>query len=102
MAGEMRKKNTAEDLAMIIRSIGESWQTDKTTGKQMSRVGTMDVHFNQNCLELFDTENFYGPAKRFDFSRMTINEDNHRIKQKRKERAKRFGHNIFVTDITRH
>ena len=44
----------------------------------MSRVGHMYVHFNQNCLEQFDTENFNGPAKRFDFSRITINEDNHK------------------------
>ena len=38
------------------------------TGKEMSCVGPMYMHFNQNCLEQFDTENFYGPVKRFDFS----------------------------------
>ena len=63
---------------MIIRSIGESCWTDKTTGKEISHVRPMYLHFNQNCLEQFDTENFYGPAKRFDFSHITINESNHK------------------------
>ena len=44
----------------------------------MSGVGSMCVHFNQNCLEQFDTENFHGPTKRFDFSHITINEGNYK------------------------
>ena len=71
------KKITVEDLPMIIRLIGESWWTDKTTGKKMSCVGPVHVHFNQNCLEQFDTENFYGSPKRFHFSRIIIHGDNH-------------------------
>ena len=53
----------------------------------MSRLGTMHVRFNQNCFEQFDAENFYGPTKRFDFSRIAINEDNHKElnEKKRKE-----------------
>ena len=54
---------------MIIRSIGENWWTDKTTGKEMSRVGPIYMNFNQNL---------YGSCKRFDVSRITINEDNHK------------------------
>ena len=38
----------------------------------------MYVHFNQNCLKQFNTENFYGLAKRFDFSHITINEENYK------------------------
>ena len=38
----------------------------------------MYVHFNQNCLEQFETEKFYYTAKRFDLSRMIINEDNYK------------------------
>ena len=72
------KKITAKDPPMIIRSIGKSWWTGKTTGKEMSSIRSMYVHFNQNCLEQFDTEIFYCPAKRFDFSRITINEGNHK------------------------
>ena len=72
------KRIAAEDPPMIIRSIGENWWTNKTTGKEMSRVGPMYVHFNQNRLELFDTESFYGLTKRFDFSRIAINEGNHK------------------------
>ena len=47
----------------------------------------MHVRFNQNCFEQFDAENFYGPTKRFDFSRIAINEDNHKElnEKKRKE-----------------
>ena len=47
----------------------------------------MYMHFNQNCLEQFNTENFYCTAKRFDFSRITKNEDNHKElnKKERKE-----------------
>ena len=48
---------------MIIRLIGKRWCTDKRTKKEMSRVGPMYVHFNQNCLEQFETENFYGSVK---------------------------------------
>lgn len=90
---------------MIIRSIGESWWTDKTTGKEMSRVGPMYVHFNQNALNSLvpPTENFYGSAKRFDFSRITINEENYKqLNKKRKERTKKLRYNIFVTNRTRH
>ena len=36
------------------------------------------VHFNQKCLEQFDNEIFYGSAKIFDFSHITINEGNHK------------------------
>ena len=72
------KRITAEDPPIIIRSTGESWWTDKTTGKEISRVGPMYVHFNQNCLEQFETEKFYYAAKRFDLSRMIINEDNYK------------------------
>ena len=85
--GKCGKKITAEDPPMIIRSIGESWWTDKTTGKEMSRVGPMYVHFNQNCLEQFDTENFYNPTKRFDFSRITINEGNHKELNEKKGKS---------------
>ena len=52
----------------IIIKDGQIKWTDKMTGKEMSCVGPMYMHFNQNCLEQFDTENFYGPVKRFDFS----------------------------------
>ena len=54
-----RKRITAEDPPMIISLIGESWWTDKMTGKEISRVGPMYVHFNQDCLEQSDTENFF-------------------------------------------
>ena len=40
---------------MIIRSIRETYWTDKTTGNEMSRAGPMYVHFNQNSLEQFET-----------------------------------------------
>ena len=63
---------------MIIRLIGGNRWTGKTTGKEMSRFGPMYVHFNQNCLEQFSTENCYGSVKRFDFSCITINEDNYK------------------------
>ena len=63
---------------MIIRSIGESWWTDKTTGKEISHVGPLYMHFNLNCLEQFDNANFYGPTERFDVSRLTVNENNHK------------------------
>ena len=103
--GACGKRITAEKPPMIIRSIGESWWTDKTTGKEMSRVGPMYVHFNQNALNSLvpPTENFYGSAKRFDFSRITINEENYKqLNKKRKERTKKLRYNIFVTNRTRH
>ena len=44
----------------------------------MSRVGPMHISFNENCFGQFDTEKFYGLGKRFDFSRIAINEYNHK------------------------
>ena len=85
--GRCGKRTTAEDPPTIIRSIGESWWTDKTTGKEMSRVGPMYVHFNQNLLEQFDTETFDNPTKRFDFSRITINEGNHKELNEKKGKS---------------
>ena len=34
----------------------------------------MYIHFNQKCLENSDSENFYGPSKSFDYSRITIDD----------------------------
>ena len=63
--------------------------------KEVFRVGSMYVHFNQNCLKQLDTENF--PAKRLDVSRITINKDNYKeLNEKRHERTKRLRHSIFV------
>ena len=88
---------------MIIRSIEESWRTDKTTRKEMSCVEPMYVYFNQNCIGQFDTEKFYSPAKRFDFSCKTINEDNYKkLHEKERKETKRLRHNICVTNVTRH
>ena len=55
----------------------------------MSCVRPMQVHFNQNYPEQFDTENFYGPAKRFNFNPIKINENNHKelnIKERKEPR----------------
>ena len=50
--GRCGNRITAEDPPIIIRSIGENRWTDKTTGREMSRVRPMYVHFNQNCFTL--------------------------------------------------
>ena len=63
--------------------------------KEVSRAGSMYVHFNQNCLEQLDSENF--PAKRLDVSCITINKHNYKeLNEKRQERTKRLRHSIFV------
>ena len=86
------KRITAEDPPTIIRSTGESWWTDKTTGKEISRVRPMYVHFNQNCLEQFETEKFYYAAKRFDLSRMITNEGNYKeLHEKERKELRDFG-----------
>ena len=74
----------------------------KRSWRKMSCFETMHVRFNQDCFEQFKAENFCGPTKRLGISRIIINEDNHKELNEKKERTKRYGHNIFVTDITRH
>ena len=57
--GRCGKRITSEDPLTIIRSIGESWWTYKTIKKEMSPVRSMYLHFNQNYLEQFNTENLH-------------------------------------------
>ena len=63
-----------EDDGLLVRSYGTSTWTDRTTGAERSKFGPMYIHFNEKCLETFDSENFYGPGSHFDYSRIQIDE----------------------------
>jgi len=61
-----------DDDDMLVRSYGTSTWTDRKTGSERSKYGPMYVHFNQKCLEMFDTANHYGPGNSFDFGRIEV------------------------------
>lgn len=63
-----------EDDGLLVRTYGKTTWTDKSTGAERSKFGPMYVHFNQKCLENSDSENFYGPSKSFDYSRIKIDD----------------------------
>ena len=69
MCGKMIKP---EDDGLLVWTYGKISWTDKSTGAERSKFGPMYIHFNQKCLE--NSENFYGPSKRFDYSRITIDD----------------------------
>lgn len=74
--GNCGKRITPEDPVWLVKTYGQTKWTDKKTGKEMSKYGAMYVHFNAQCLESFDTEIIYGIARKFDFSRITIDKEN--------------------------
>ena len=61
--GRCRKRITAEDPPMIIRSIGKSWWTDKKTGKEMSRVGSILCILIKPALNSLTLKFFMVPPK---------------------------------------
>lgn len=61
-----------DDDDMIVKSYGTSTWTDRNTGLERSKFGPMYIHFNQKCLETFDSENSYGPGNRFDYNRVEV------------------------------
>ena len=59
-----------DDDGMLVRSYGTKTWTDRKTGIEKSKFGPMYVHFNQTCMERYDTENIYGPGNSFDYKRI--------------------------------
>ena len=37
----------------------------------------MYIHFNQTCLEAFDSKNFYRSGRHFNFKRVTVDKSTH-------------------------
>ena len=56
-----------------MKSFGTSHWTDK--GVQKSKFGPMYIHFLENCLRNFDSENYYGPGVNFDYKRIKVSEE---------------------------
>ena len=61
-----------DEEGMLVRSYGTSSWTDRKTGASKSKYGKLYIHFNQKCLEAFDSKNFYGPGHQFDFKRIKV------------------------------
>ena len=53
---------------MNIRTYGLSSYTDKESGKNKCKYGPLYIHFQGECLKAFDSEKFYLPNERFDYS----------------------------------
>ena len=70
--GRCGKKITPDDDLFLVRSYGTSSWTDKKTGRERSKFGPMYVHFNENCLTAYDSENHYGPGNKFDCKRVKV------------------------------
>ena len=61
------------DNFLVVKSFGKTTWTDKK-GNKNSKFGPLYMHFDRSCLENFDSENFYGPSKKFDYSRIKAEE----------------------------
>ena len=48
---------------LIVRSFGTTSWTDRNTGENRTKYGSLYIHFQKKCLKNFDTERFYGPKK---------------------------------------
>lgn len=79
---------------MVIKSYGTSTWTDRSSGTERSKFGPMYIHFNQKCLENFDSEKHYGPGSRFDYRRVQVNKE---TQDTLKESEKKFLTDLGVT-----
>ena len=59
---------------MVVRSYGRIASTEKSTGKEKTKFGPMNIH--ENCLKNF-SESFYAPSQSFDFSKIKIDPKTH-------------------------
>ena len=58
---------------MVVRSYGRITWTEKSTGKEKAKFGTMYIQFHENCLKNF-SDTFCGPSQSFDFSKIKIDQ----------------------------
>ena len=68
--GQCGKVISEKDI-LVVKSHGTTHWTDND-GNARSRFGPMYVHFERACLERFDSDNFYGPNKKFDYSEISV------------------------------
>ena len=66
-------KKLGMDNFLVVKSFGKTTWTDKK-GNKKSKFGPLYMHFDRACLENFDSENFHGPSKKFDYSRIKAEE----------------------------
>ena len=85
-------KQITDKCFLLVKSFGTIHWTDNS-GNSCSRFGPMYIHFDRKCLEQFDTEESYGPSKRFDYSRITVAE---KCKQQLKSDEKQFLTNLGI------
>ena len=70
--GQCGKSIRPVDDGLLVRSCGTSSWMDRKNGVSKSKCGKMYIHFNQKCFEAFDSKNFYGTDRHFDFKRVAV------------------------------
>ena len=66
-------KQITEDCFLVVKSSGTSRLANKNRNRR-SKFGQIYLHFENNCLQNFDSENHYEPSQSFDYSRITVNQ----------------------------
>ena len=59
---------------MIVRSYGKISWTDRKTGEDKSKHGSLYIHFLDECLKTFDSDTYFAPGETFDFRKITVDD----------------------------
>ena len=68
--GNCGKKIVVNDV-MAVKSYGQSTWRDKK-GVEQTKYGPLYMHFREECLKNFDTDNYYGPNDDFPFDKIKV------------------------------
>ena len=68
--GNCGKKIVVNDV-MAVKSYGQSTWGDKKGVEQM-KYGPLYMHFREECLKNFDTDNYCGPNDDFPFDKIKV------------------------------
>ena len=78
---------------LIVKSYGKKSWTDKNNWNRKEKYGPMYIHFTNECLENYDSDNYNAPGESFPFSDIKVDPNN---KAKLREADKVYLHNMGI------
>ena len=63
------------DEVLLVKSVGHSPYRDPVTRENKIRFGNLYIHFKENCLKTYDSDEYYAPNEPFNYSKIKLNKD---------------------------
>ena len=64
-------KSINSDYFLLVKSCGKRYWTDKTSGGQQQRFGSLYIHFKDECLKTY-IHQYYAPDELFNYKKVKV------------------------------